>query len=61
MALTDQYTIVVAPHNVQQAARIADFGAFFLQGELVEFGVRDKIFLTPQDKRTQDYIEGRFG
>ena len=59
--LTERYTIVVAPHNVQQAARIADFGAFFLQGELVEFGVRDKIFLTPQDKRTQDYIEGRFG
>lgn len=55
------YTIVIAPHNVQQAARIADHAAFLLQGELVEFGDRDTIFVRPKDKRTQDYITGRFG
>ncbi len=55
------YTIVIAPHNVQQAARIADRAAFLLQGELVEYGERDAIFVRPKDKRTQDYITGRFG
>lgn len=59
--LTEQYTIVLAPHNVQQAARMADYAAFFLQGELVEFADGKQIFLNPQDKRTGDYIQGRFG
>ncbi len=59
--LKDLYTIVIAPHNVQQSARVADWAAFFLQGELVEYGVRDQIFVRPRDRRTQDYIEGRFG
>jgi len=59
--LKKQYTIVVAPHNTQQAARIADFVAFFLQGQLVEFSSADKIFTKPVDHRTQDYISGKFG
>lgn len=59
--LKSKYTIVVAPHNTQQAARIGDDVAFFLQGELVEFGPSEQIFTRPRDKRTQDYVEGRFG
>ncbi len=59
--LKQQYTLIVAPHNTQQAARIADYAAFFLQGELVEFGKGDNIFSHPKDQRTQHYIEGRFG
>jgi phosphate transport system ATP-binding protein len=59
--LKQNYTIVMAPHSVQQAARIADQAAFFLQGELIEYAPGRVIFLTPQDKRTEDYIEGRFG
>lgn len=59
--LTEHYTIVLAPHNAQQAARMADYAAFFLQGELVEFAEGKQIFLTPQDKRTEDYVQGRFG
>ena len=59
--LKPTYTIVIAPHNVQQAARIADTAAFFLQGELVEYGEREMIFVRPKDQRTQDYITGRFG
>lgn len=59
--LAQQYTIVLAPHNVQQSARMADYAAFFLQGELVEFADGKQIFLNPQDKRTGDYIQGRFG
>jgi len=59
--LKSTYTIVIAPHNVQQSARIADFAAFLLQGELIEFGERDTIFVRPRDQRTQDYITGRFG
>ena len=55
------YTIVLVPHSVQQAARTADFAAFFLQGELVEYANGKEIFVTPKDKRTEDYIEGRFG
>jgi phosphate transport system ATP-binding protein len=55
------YTILLAPHNTQQAARTADYAAFFLQGEMVEYGPREAIFTHPQDRRTQDYIEGRFG
>ncbi len=55
------YTILLAPHNQQQAARMADYAAFFLQGELVEYADGEKMFMNPQDKRTQDYVEGRFG
>jgi len=59
--LKKTYTIVLVPHSVQQAARAADYAAFFLQGELVEFAQGDKLFTNPTDKRTQDYVEGRFG
>ena len=55
------YTIVLAPHNTQQATRMADFAAFFLQGELIEFNEGIKIFTNPKDRRTREYIEGRFG
>ena len=55
------YTIVLVPHSVQQAARTADFAAFFLQGELIEQGIGKEIFVNPKDKRTEDYIMGRFG
>jgi phosphate transport system ATP-binding protein len=59
--LKEKYTIILAPHNVQQAARMADYAAFFLMGELVEFANGKDMFLMPKDKRTQDYITGRFG
>ncbi len=59
--LKSRYTIVLAPNNVQQAARMADHAAFFLQGELVEYAAGKTLFLNPKDKRTQDYVEGRFG
>jgi phosphate transport system ATP-binding protein len=59
--LKQDYTVIIAPHNTQQAARVADFAAFFLQGELVEFGTGRDIFSFPKDHRTQQYIEGRFG
>ncbi|HDQ34980.1 MAG TPA: phosphate ABC transporter ATP-binding protein [Chloroflexi bacterium] len=59
--LKETYTIIIVPHSVQQAARVADWGAFFLQGELVEQGPGRELFLSPQDKRTEDYITGRFG
>lgn len=59
--IKDQYTIVWVPHNVQQAARMADYAAFFLQGELVEQGVGESLFVNPCDQRTQDYVTGRFG
>jgi phosphate transport system ATP-binding protein len=55
------YTIVIVPHSVQQAARIADYAAFFLTGELVEKGEGKQVFTTPRDRRTEDYITGRFG
>lgn len=55
------YTIVIVPHSVQQAARVADWAAFFLQGELVEHGSRDQIFTNPRDRRTDEYLTGRFG
>ncbi len=54
-------TVVLAPHSVQQAARMADYAAFFLQGDLVEYGRGKDLFTKPQDQRTQDYVEGRFG
>ena len=59
--LKKNYTIVLVPHSVQQAARTADFAAFFLQGELVEYGEGSLIFTTPKEKRTEDYVTGRFG
>ncbi len=59
--LKQSYTIVLVPHSVQQAARVADFAAFFLQGELIEKGIGKDLFITPKDKRTEDYIMGRFG
>lgn len=59
--LKDHYTIVIVTHNMQQASRIADYTAFFLQGEIIEYGETEKIFSFPSDKRTEDYIRGRFG
>jgi phosphate transport system ATP-binding protein len=59
--LKQQYTIVIVPHSVQQAARVADWAAFLLQGELVERGGGKALFTNPRDKRTEDYITGRFG
>lgn len=59
--LKSRYTVVMVTHNMQQAARISDNTAFFLLGELVEFGKTEQLFSTPADKRTEDYITGRFG
>lgn len=59
--LKENYTIVMVTHNMQQAARISDKTAFFLLGELVEIGPTERVFATPVDKRTEDYISGRFG
>ena len=59
--LRQDYTIVIVPHSIQQAARVADHAAFFLMGELVEYRRGDRIFTRPQDRRTEDYITGRFG
>ena len=61
MELKEKYTIVMVTHNMQQAVRVSDHTAFFLLGELVEFGKTDDIFSQPKDKRTEDYITGRFG
>ena len=61
MELKEKYTIVMVTHNMQQAVRVSDYTAFFLLGELVEFGKTDDIFSQPKDQRTEDYITGRFG
>ena len=61
MELKEKYTIVMVTHNMQQAVRVSDYTAFFLLGELVEFGKTETIFSNPKDKRTEDYITGRFG
>ena len=61
MQLKEQYTIVIVTHNMQQAVRISDNTAFFLLGELVEYGKTEEMFSQPTDKRTEDYITGRFG
>ena len=61
MQLKEKYTIVIVTHNMQQAVRISDYTAFFLLGELVECGGTEKLFSQPEDKRTEDYITGRFG
>jgi phosphate transport system ATP-binding protein len=60
-ALKKDYTIVIVPHSVQQAARVADYAAFFLMGKLVEVGPGVEVFTRPQDKQTEDYVTGRFG
>ena len=59
--LKKEYTIVMVTHNMQQAVRISDRTAFFLLGDLVEYGETNQIFSDPRDKRTEDYITGRFG
>ena len=59
--LKKDYTIITVTHNMQQARRISDNTAFFLMGELVEYGETKKIFENPDDKRTRDYVTGRFG
>src|SRR5213080_3439618 len=59
--LKDDYTIVIVTHNMQQAARVSDFTAFMYLGELIEFGSTSRMFTNPGDRRTQDYITGRFG
>ena len=61
MELKEKYTIVMVTHNMQQAVRVSDYTAFFLLGELIEFGKTDDIFSQPKDQRTEDYITGRFG
>ena len=61
MELKERYTIIIVTHNMQQAARISDQTAFFLLGELVEYGETEQKFAQPRDKRTEDYITGRFG
>jgi phosphate transport system ATP-binding protein len=59
--LKELYTIIMVPHSVQQAARVADRAAFLLDGEVIECGNRQQIFLDPQHERTNDYVTGRFG
>lgn len=59
--LKKNYTIILVPHSVQQAARTADYAAFFLQGELIEYGEGSELFTKPKEKRTEDYVTGRFG
>jgi phosphate transport system ATP-binding protein len=59
--LKSDYTVIIVTHNMQQAARVSDWTLFMLYGEVVEFGSTDKIFTNPDDKRTEDYVTGRFG
>jgi phosphate transport system ATP-binding protein len=59
--LRTEYTIVVVTHNMQQAARVSDYTAFFYEGRLVEFGATKKMFSTPRERQTEEYITGRFG
>ncbi|WP_372994676.1 phosphate ABC transporter ATP-binding protein PstB [Lutispora sp.] len=59
--LKKQYTVIIVTHNMQQAGRISDYTAFFLNGEIIEYDKTEKIFYKPRDKRTEDYITGRFG
>ena len=59
--LKKEYTIIMVTHNMQQAARISDKTAFFLLGNMIEYGETEQIFSMPKDKRTEDYITGRFG
>jgi len=59
--LKKDYTIIIVTHNMQQAARVSDYTGYFLLGDLVEFGDTNEIFTSPKDKRTEDYVTGRFG
>jgi len=59
--LKRNYTIVIVTHNMQQAARVSDYTGFFLMGELIEYGETSQVFSRPRDKRTEDYITGKFG
>lgn len=59
--LKNEYTIIIVTHNMQQATRVSKYTAFFLNGEIVESGLTDRLFIEPEDKRTEDYITGRFG
>jgi phosphate transport system ATP-binding protein len=59
--LKKQYTIVIVTHNMQQAARVSDFTGFFLNGFLIEYSKTNDLFVNPHDKKTEDYITGRFG
>ena len=59
--LTNDYTVVIVTHNMQQAARVSDYTAYMYLGELIEYGVTDEIFIKPKKKQTEDYITGRFG
>ena len=59
--LANEYTIVIVTHNMQQASRVSDYTAFMFLGELIEFGTTEKLFTAPQNKRTEEYITGRFG
>jgi phosphate transport system ATP-binding protein len=59
--LKARYTIVIVTHNMQQAARVSDLTAFFFMGEMVEVGPTARIFTTPEDRRTEDYVTGKFG
>ncbi len=59
--LKEKYTIIIVTHNMQQAVRISDYTAFFLLGDLIEYGDTEKIFTQPVDKKTEEYITGRFG
>ena len=61
LQLKEKYTIIIVTHNMQQAVRISDKTAFFLLGELVEYGSTETMFSQPTDRRTEDYITGRFG
>lgn len=61
LSLKERYTIVMVTHNMQQALRVADNTAFFLQGALVEYSATEQLFSMPKDRRTEDYITGRFG
>ena len=59
--LRDDYTVVLVTHNMQQAARVSDFTAFFYKGRIIEFGATKQIFTNPAERETEDYITGRFG
>ena len=59
--LKDNYTIVIVTHNMQQAARVSDYTAFLVNGELIEYGETNQVFTRPQEKRTEEYVTGRFG
>jgi phosphate transport system ATP-binding protein len=61
LELRQDYTVIIVPHNVQQGARIADYAGFFLMGDLIEAGSGRQVFIEPTDKRTEDYVTGRFG